>query len=135
MSESVPITPLEPSITPNPIPKTNILAKLWIGRATIKEYQQVTDPITHQTTSKLVPIVENAPCRLSYNKEQITELQAGVATVNRVTTLFISPAIEIKPGSQIVVTQHGKTNTWYRSGEPAIYTNHQEVVVTLDKDA
>lgn len=135
MSESVPITPLEPSITPNPIPKTNILAKLWIGRATIKEYQTVTDPITHQTTTKLVTVVEHEPCRLSYAEyvPKVTEV-SGIPSIEQLTTMHIRPDLLIKDGSKIVVTQHGRTNTYIRSGEPSVYTNHQEVLLTLDKD-
>lgn len=117
----------------NPIPKNNILKQLWIGTCTISEYKQVTDPITHQTTSSLVAVATDEPCRLSYSTAKVTGV-SGIATVEREITLFISPEIEIKPGSHIVVTQHGRTNSYKRASEPAIYTNHQEVLLTLDKE-
>lgn len=118
----------------NPIPKSDILKKLWIGTATIYEYQQVTDPDTHQTTNKLVAVVTDTPCRLSYSTEQVTNPTEGVSQVAQVTKLFVGNDVPIKAGSKIVVTQHGISNTYRRSGEPSVFTNHQEIVVTLDKD-
>lgn len=118
----------------NPIPTHSILKQLWIGECTIFEYQQVTDTNTHQTKNKLVPVVENEPCRLSYSTEQVTELSTGVASVNQEIKLFIRPDINIKAGSKIQVTQHGRTNKYKRVSEPLIYTNHQEVVLELDKE-
>ena len=118
----------------NPIPKNTVLQQLWIGTATISEYQQVTDPITYQTTSELVPVVENEPCRLSYSRELVTDVTDGIPQVTQTVTLFIRPDIEIKDGSQITVTQHGRTNTFIRSSEPSVYTNHQEVALQLDKE-
>ena len=50
------------------------------------------------------------------------------------TKLFISPEVEIKPGSKIVVTQNGVTTEFSNSGKPAIYTNHQEIMLKLFED-
>lgn len=119
----------------NPIPTTNILSRLWIGEATIYEYQEVTDPNTHQTTTKPVAVYEKEPCRVSYSTEQVTTLnEAGVADLIQKITLFIRPDIEIKAGSLIEITQHGRTNTYKRASEPAVYTNHQEIAINIDKD-
>lgn len=118
----------------NPIPKTDALSRLWIGTATISEYQKVTDPDTFQTTSKLVPVYTDEPCRLSYSTEQVTNLETGLAEVVQRIQLFIRPDIVIKPGSVIEVTQHGRTHKYKRADEPAVYTNHQQVTLSLDKD-
>ena len=118
----------------NPIPKTDALALLWIGKATIYEYQEVTDPNTFQTTTKPVAVYTDKPCRISYSTEQVTNINTGIAEVVQRTKLFISPEIEIKTGSLIEVTQHGRTNTYKRTSEPAVYTNHQEITISLDKD-
>lgn len=116
------------------IPKTDIVSKLWTGSCTIQEYQSVTDPITHQTTNRLVTVVENEPCRLSYSTEPVTNLNNGLATVSQVIKLFIKPNLKIKAGSKLKITQHGVTNDYIRASEPSVYTNHQEVVVQLDKE-
>lgn len=118
----------------NPIPQSNVLKQLWIGKATIYEYQGVTDPDTKQTKNELVTIVRNEPCRLSYSSESTTNTANGIPQVVQVTKLFISNLIPIQAGSKIEVTQHGVTNTYKRSSEPSVFTNHQEIVVTLDKD-
>lgn len=119
----------------NPIPITNALKVLWIGTCNVLEYQDVKNPENHQTTSELVPIIENEPCRLSYSSEPVTDLNSGVVEVSQKIKLFIRPDLIIKPGSSLEITQHGRTNRYKRAGEPLVYTNHQEIVVELDKDA
>ena len=112
----------------------NPLAILWKGRATIYEYQAITDPETYQTTSGLVPVVEEEPCRLSYNNEQATDIQSGAAVVSQSITLFIRPDLVIKPGSVIEVTQNGVTEKYKGSGQPAVYSQHQQITLQLYED-
>lgn len=112
----------------------NPLAKLWIGKCTIYEYQDVIDLNTFQTTQKEVAVLVDEPCRLSYNFEQATNIRSGAAVVSQSITLFIRPDLEIKPGSVIEITQHGKTVKYKGSGQPAIYTNHQEIILQLYED-
>ena len=112
----------------------NPLSALWVGRCTIYEFQGVFDPETYQTTQKEVPVLENEPCRLSYNKEQATDISNGAAVVSQSITLFIRPDLVIKPGSVIEITQHGVTERYKGSGQPAVYCNHQEIVLQLYED-
>lgn len=114
--------------------ENNPLSALWIGHCTIYEYQAVTDPDTYQTIHKLVPLFEDEPCRLSYQKEQATDITNGAAIISQSITLFIRPDIVIKEGSVIDITQHGVTTRYKGSGKPAIYTNHQEIVLKLYED-
>ena len=111
--------------TPNP------LARLWTGRATIYEYQDETDPITHQTTQHEVAILLDEPCRMSYTHEQSTNIQSGAAVVSQSIRLFIRPDLKINPGSVIEITQHGVTQKYKGSGSPAVYCNHQELTLEL----
>jgi hypothetical protein len=117
---------------------TNPLAALWIGRCSIFEYQDVTDPDTFQTTQELVGVVTDEPCRLSqsYVSHNTSDLVSvnGVPSVEQLIVLFIRPDLEIKPGSVISVTQYGITERYKRSSKPAIYSNHQEVVLELYED-
>lgn len=110
---------------------TNPLAKLWTGRCTIYEFQDVIDPVTFQTTQKEVSVLEGEPCRLSYNREQATNISSGAAVVSQSITLFIRPDLVIKPGSVIEITQHGVTEKYKGSGQPAVYCNHQEIILEL----
>lgn len=112
----------------------NPLAILWTGRCTIYEYQDITDPETYQTTQREVPVLVDEPCRLSYNYEQATNIQSGAAVVSQSITLFIRPDLEIKPGSVIEITQNNVTERYNGSGKPAVYTNHQEIILQLYED-
>lgn len=112
----------------------NPLSLLWVGKCTIYEYQNVTNPTNYQTTQELVPILENEPCRLSYNHEQATNIQNGASVVSQSITLFIRPDLVIAPGSVIEVTQHGVTEKYKGSGKPAIYSNHQQIILELYED-
>ena len=112
----------------------NPLATLWVGRCTIYEFEDETNPETFQTTQVEVPVLVDEPCRLSYNHEQSTNIQSGAAVVSQSITLFIRPDIVIKPGSVIEITQHGVTQKYEGSGKPAIYSNHQQIVLKLYED-
>ena len=110
---------------------TNPLVKLWIGKCTIYEYQSVTDPDTYQTTHSLVATVTDEPCRVSYTRETVSDSSGGVPTTYQVTMLFIRPDLDVKAGSVIEVTQHGRTIKYKGSSTTAKYSNHQEVVLEL----
>lgn len=112
----------------------NPLSLLWVGRATISEYQEVTDPLTWQTNHKLVPIVTDEPCRLSHSRESTVNVNSGAPYVAQSIVMFIRPDLVIKEGSVIEITQHGVTNKYKRASKPAIYTNHQEVALDLYED-
>ena len=112
----------------------NPLATLWTGRCTIYEYENVTDPETYQTTQREVPVIVDEPCRLSYNHEQATNIQSGAAVVSQSITLFIRPDLVIKPGSVIEITQCGVTEKYKGSGKPAVYSNHQQIILQLYED-
>lgn len=128
VNETLYINPNKPPTIKNP------LAKLWIGRCTIYEYQDVTNETTHQTSQELVPVLVDEPCRLSHNREQTTNIANGAAVVSQSITLFIRPDIIIKPGSVIEVSQHGVTEKYKGSGQPAVYCNHQEIILELYED-
>lgn len=113
---------------------TNPLRTLWIGKCTIYEYQDVTDPETYQTTKNEIPVLIDEPCRLSYNYEQATNIQNGAAVVSQSITLFIRPDLVIKAGSVIEVTQNNVTERYKGSGKPAVYSNHQQITLQLYED-
>ena len=112
----------------------NPLATLWTGRCTIYEFEDVVDLETFQTTQREVPVLIDEPCRLSYNFEQSTNIRSGAAVVSQSITLFIRPDLVIKPGSIIEITQNNVTERYCDSGQPAVYSNHQEIILELYKD-
>ena len=112
----------------------NPLSLLWLGRATISEYRDITDPDTYQTRHELVSVVIDEPCRLSHSRESTVDVNGGAPYVAQSIVLFIRPDLVIKEGSVIEITQHGVTNKYKRASKPAIYTNHQEVALELYED-
>lgn len=114
--------------------KSNPLTILWTGKCTIYEFQNVVHPNTYQTTQKEVAVLVDEPCRLSYNHEQSTNIANGAAVVSQSITLFIRPDLKINPGSVIEITQNGVTERFRRSGKPAVYSNHQQIVLQLYED-
>lgn len=101
------------------------------GIAIVEEYRQVKDEVTKLASGKPVIVLENQPCRLSFERLQIVNQTQSAATVTQTTKLFISPDVIIKPGSKITVTQAGKTAEYTYSGVPAVYDTHQEIVLDL----
>ena len=116
----------------------NPLATLWIGRATIYEYQDVTDPNTFQTKQELVPVVTDEPCRVSFSGarygEGVVVVAGGVPNTEEKIRLFIRPELNIKPGSVIEVTQRGVTTKYKGSSQTPRYTYHQEITLELYED-
>ncbi|WP_218970978.1 hypothetical protein [Cytobacillus solani] len=109
------------------------IERLYKGVCTIKEFQSIKDPITHITSNKEVPVLENQPCKLSIEKQTSATNTNGPAIIAQSTKLFLAPEIIVKAGSKIIVSQHGKTNEYARSGEPTVYMDHQEIVLEFFK--
>ncbi|WP_270943108.1 hypothetical protein [Romboutsia lituseburensis] len=108
------------------------LESLYTGTCTIYEYEPVKDPDTKRTISKEVVVIENQPCRVSYKNIQ-TSGEGNMSKLSQIIKLFLSSDVCIKPGSKIVVTQNNTTTEYKNTGEPAIYSNHQEIVLELFK--
>ena len=100
------------------------------GLCNVYEYESVKDDVTKITSQKEVAVLENQPCKLSF--ESISATDSNGAPVKSMSAkLFISPDVKIKAGSKIVVTQNGETTEYSNSGSPAIYSNHQEIMLEL----
>ncbi|MFQ4641043.1 hypothetical protein C4V10_18075 [Clostridioides difficile] len=102
---------------------------LYRDKCTIVEYQPIKDPVTKRTNNKEVIVLENQPCKLSY-KNIVSATEGKVTKLEQTIKLFISPDIEIKAGSKLIIND----KEYVRSGESAIYPNHQEIILELFKD-
>ncbi|HHV41331.1 MAG TPA: hypothetical protein GXX72_00545 [Clostridiaceae bacterium] len=107
------------------------LQMLWKGRCTITIWEEYVDPVTKRTKFREVVAVEDEPCKLSFETVSAASEHGEIASVGQVVKLFLAPEIEVPPGSKITVTQNGVTTDYANSGQPAIYTNHQEIILTL----
>lgn len=96
---------------------------MYDKKATIVEYQE--KKVNYVTKNQEVTVLENQPCRLSFSN--IAEASQTDTKTNVVQTikLFLSPDVTIKPGSKIIIDG----NAYCRSGKPAVYGTHQEVIL------
>jgi len=50
--------------------------------------------------------------------------------ITQITKLFLASEVTIVPGSKIVVIHEGITGEYQRSGIPAVFPSHQEIMLT-----
>jgi hypothetical protein len=109
------------------------LESLWQGTCDVIIRQESTNPINKRIEFTEVSVYSNQPCKLSFKTITSTAENSNAALVTQAAKLFIAPEVNIPAGSKIIVTQNGKETTYEKSGEPAIYSNHQEVSLELFK--
>lgn len=84
-------------------------------------------------------LFSDLPCKLSFSNavsaQPPTNEKANDAAqaIFQQIKLFLSPDVDIPPGSKITVTHQGRVMEYQRSGVPAIFTNHQEILLELFK--
>lgn len=102
---------------------------LWKDRCTIYLQKKVTDPQTKLTDFVESPLLENQPCKLSF--ETLSENKGDpVAIKTQSVKLFLSSDVEIPAGCKIVVRRFNDLQrefVYSKSGEPGVFTDHQEI--------
>jgi hypothetical protein len=106
----------------------NVLSRLWRDSFSVTEYRPHVKS-DGSTGFEGVVITDNQPCKLSFSTLAATEQNDDYANIVQTTKLFCDPALIINAGSKITVTHRGRTTDYTRSGEPAVYPNHQEIVL------
>ena len=101
------------------------------GLCTIYEYRDVTDEKTKLSSEEEVAVIEDQPCKLSFEKLNSVVQTETAAVQAQGVKLFLAPEIAIGSNSKIVVTQNGITNEYSASGIPAVYSTHQEITLEL----
>lgn len=106
----------------------------YSGVCTIIERQDIRDERTKITRkNEEVLVVENQPCKLSFEKIDTVVQTETAASVSQTVKLFINPEIRVISGSKIIVKQNEITTEYCASGEPAVYPTHQEIMLNLFK--
>lgn len=103
----------------------------YFGTLIVTEMQQVTDERSKLTKDEEVVVLENQPCKLSFETLKAAVQTDSAATITQVTKLFVSPDISIRVGSKITVSQDNVTTDYTCSGVPAVYPTHQEIILEL----
>lgn len=107
----------------------------YSGVCTIIERRDIRDEKTKITRkNKEVSIVENQPCKVSFEQLNSVRQTDTAATQTQGVKLFIAPEIKVKPGSKIIVEQNGMTTEYFASGVPAVYHSHSEIMLELFKE-
>ena len=111
------------------------LERMWKDRCTVIQRVKVTDPGTKLTDFSETPLLENQPCKLSFEKLTSTDGENTAAKFQNVK-LFLSPDVVIPAGCKIVVQRFNEIDrefTFSNSGEAGVFTNHQEIYLTIWK--
>lgn len=112
----------------------NALTRLWDGLCDVYVRQTTVNPDNGRDEPAEIPILQNEPCRLSFSNISSTGEQDGAPVIQQSVKLFLSKDTEIPPGSKLVITQEGRVNVYARSGEPAVYRYHQEIMLVPFKE-
>lgn len=109
------------------------IESLYDGLCTITEHKKVKKE-DKSTTFEEVVVLSEQPCRLSFQTINSTsQTETGASALTQIVKVFLSPDIQVKPGSKLTITQNNTTTEYKSSGEPAYYTTHQEIVLELFK--
>ncbi len=103
----------------------------YFGTLTVTEMKKEKDAKTKLTKAEPVVVLEGQPCKLSFETLQAAAQSGSAAAVTQAVKLFVSPDVQIRPGSKITVTQDGATADYTYSGVPAVYRTHQEIMLEL----
>lgn len=104
----------------------------YTGKCTITEQKKVTK--ANKSTGFVDDeVLINQPCKLSFSRISNTNQGETAASIGQITKVLIAPEIQVKPGSKLTITQNGVTTEYSKSGEPATYNTHQEIVLELFK--
>lgn len=107
---------------------------LYTGLCDITNQQEAFDPETGQTSFTETVAVTKQPCRLSYSGSAAAAQSESAAEVKQTIKLFIAPKVEVMAGARVAVTQNGRTTEYKAAGQPAVYSNHQEIILELADD-
>ncbi len=117
-------------------------ARVSARKAVESRYDGVCTIIEHQKVPKAnkstgfddVIVAENLPCRLSFKTKANTDKNEIASSVSQIIEVFLNPEITIKTGSKLIITQNGVTTEYKSSGQPAVYSTHQEIILELFKE-
>ncbi len=104
------------------------------GVCDIIEYGSVRDKKSMITRQEETVIARDVPCKLSFENITAADQSDTGAAVAQSVKLFIAPEIEVRSGSKIVVAQNGVTTEYAASGQSAVYSSHQEIMLKLWKE-
>lgn len=110
------------------------IESLYVGRCTITQSVKTKNPITKRVEFSDEILCVDEPCRLSFMGSGNANQTKTVSIADQTIKLFLKPELVVLPGSKIEITQNGRTFQFISSGQPAVHSNHQEIVLRLEDD-
>ena len=107
------------------------LETIWHGACDVVGWGEVTDPISHITKPGEIILYRGLMCKLSHKNISATSQTGAGAIIVQQIKLSLGNEYIVPPGCKIIVTQNGKTAEYIRSGEPAVFMDHQEIVLDI----
>lgn len=108
-----------------------VIEAMYEDTLTVTEHVKEKNEKTKLMDSKEVVVLEDQPCKLSYENMAVASQTNTAASVAQVIKVFLAPEIKIKPGSKLTVTTAGMVQDYKQSGIPAIYPTHQEIILEV----
>ena len=106
------------------------IESLYRDTCTVYKMQAVLKP-NKATAYEETIFLDNQACKLSYSQAVYAQPTAAsdgvVSAIDQQVKLFLAPELDIQPGSRIKVEHLGRTLYFKSSGQPALFTNHQEI--------
>ena len=102
------------------------LQMLWTDSCSVFVRQEVTDEETKLTDFQEAALLEDQPCKLSFETLSVATGDEA-ATAAQTVKLFLSSDRTVPAGSKIVVTRGERTFVFSCSGEPGVFFHHQEI--------
>lgn len=108
------------------------IESLYKDTCTIVEYRSYKKA-NKSTGQREYTVLSNQPCKLSFSTLKSNTETTSAEMVSQATKLFIAPEINVKPGSKIIVQHQGRTLEFKDSGQPGVFSTHQELMLELFK--
>ena len=109
------------------------LEKLWNGTCDVIGWGEVEDHVTHITKPGEIILHQGLKCKLSHKNISATSQTGAGAILVQQIKLSLGNEYDIPAGCKIIVNQNGKTASYKHSGEPAVFIDHQEIVLDIFK--
>lgn len=109
------------------------IESLYRDSADIYVVEKKVNPETKRTESEYKLIHSEVPCKLSIKTSYITDNSETVSTSQQSITLFLSPDIVVPSGSRFLIRHFGRDMKFEQSGLPAVYPDHQEIILLYDE--
>lgn len=95
-----------------------------------EQRKAIQDPLTGIIKNGELEAI-SYPCRVSFKTLQSNDIVNKLPSSSQTVVLFISPDLEIKPGTDIEVIRNGRHFAYTASSQVALYDTHQEIQLTL----